>query len=271
MHTTESRKLLVQHKRRQLALEEPDMPTGESLVTPDHIDKLHKQRSVDVRRALKSTNARPPAVTANPAANGVNAFSAELQIQNESVIPHDTTALDDHNTTVVTPATTAPSSTRKRKTKAAASSRNPKAVNASRRTKTATASVPETAVVPTALLQNKCQGCIHGDLLEMKVMEPAGIKHYLKRNHFLEKAICAGNCNHTIEAIFRASPKAKLYYCDETNKGFDAPDDDLAKADMQCGLILCSPCRALRDIQYTQETTANGSNNRRTSRRSTNK
>ena len=235
------------------------------------MEQLHKQRTTHIRRAIKSTNARPQAVMANPAANGVNAFAAELQMQNESVIPNSTTDLDHHNATVVTPVTMAPPSKKKRKTKAATSSCKPKAVNSSRSTKTATTSMPKTAVVPTALLHNKCQGCIHGDLLEMKVMEPAGIKHYLKRYHFLEKAICAGDCKHTIEAVFRASPKAKLYYCDETNKGYDAPDDDLAKADMQCGLILCSPCRALRDIQYTQETTAKGSDNRRTSRRSTNK
>jgi hypothetical protein len=86
-------------------------------------------------------------------------------------------------------------------------------------------------------------------------MEPAHIKYYLKQAEFLELATCAGNCTHTIKVLIHlASPKVNLYYCDETNKSFYAPDNDLTKADMECGLILCSPCHELCEARYAWKT-----------------
>jgi hypothetical protein len=125
--------------------------------------------------------------------------------------------------------------------------------------------------VPTGPLKTKCQGCIHGGILELKVLEPVHIKHYLKQAGFLALAACAGECTHAISDIHRTSPKANLYYCDETNKGFHAPDDDPNKASMECGLILCSPCYAICEARYTLEQATKGTGNRCNSRRATNR
>jgi hypothetical protein len=59
--------------------------------------------------------------------------------------------------------------------------------------------------------------------LELKVMEPAHVKHYLKPAAFLEMATCTGDCKRTVRAIYLDAPKANLYYCDETSKGFFTP------------------------------------------------
>ena len=95
-------------------------------------------------------------------------------------------------------------------------------------------------------------------------MEPAHIKYYLRKDEFLELATCAGDCAMTIRAINLAAPKANIYFCDETIKGFTAPNDDPTKAEMECGLILCLPCHALREKRYEQEQATEGTNNRRT-------
>jgi hypothetical protein len=124
-----------------------------------------------------------------------------------------------------------------------------------------------TSTVPTRIPKQQCQGCVHGDLLETKVMEPAHIKHYLKKTEFLEWARCAGKCANTIKSIHLASPKTNLRYCDKAHKGFNAPDDDVEKADLECGLILCAPCYAVREEQYAQETTKDGGVGRRNRRR----
>ena len=108
---------------------------------------------------------------------------------------------------------------------------------------------------------------VHGDLLEMKEMEPRHIKHYTKKEEFLEEAQCAGDCKQTIMTIVKASPKANIYYCDIANKGFYAPEDDPAKANMECGLVLCSPCRAIRAVTYDLKNAKDGTVNKRPSRR----
>ena len=100
-------------------------------------------------------------------------------------------------------------------------------------------------------------------------MEPAHIKLYLQKDDFLEFATCAGECTQTIRAINLASPKANIYYCDEANKGFHTPDNDLTKAGMECGLILCSHCHAIRQARYDQEQVSKGTATGRTRRRCT--
>ncbi len=100
-------------------------------------------------------------------------------------------------------------------------------------------------------------------------MEPAHVKHYLKPAAFLEMATCTGDCKRTVREIYLDAPKANLYYCDETSKGFYAPDDDPTKAAMECGLILGSPCHAIREGRYALAHEKEGTVNRRNSRRGT--
>lgn len=207
------------------------------------MDKENKQRTADVRRAFHGATKRKKAVDDLASKNGVGALSAELQNQHNSAMY-----------AVPTPVLTVPP--------------------VPKRQRIATAAAPVVApksTVPTAPPKRKCQGCVHGDLLDLKVMEPTHIKHYLRPAGFLELATCAGGCKKTIRAIYLASPKALLYYCDENIKGFSAPDDDPAKAEMECGMIVCSPCHAMRETRYTQEQNRDGTVNRRTSRRGTNR
>jgi hypothetical protein len=133
-----------------------------------------------------------------------------------------------------------------------------------------TPTITVAANVSAGPAKKKCQGCIHGDLLEMTVMESCHVKHYLKPGEFLEDASCAGNCNATIKSIYGAAPKAQLHFCDEIIKGFRAPESDLGKADLECGLILCVPCHADRWVKYDQEHSSGGSTIRRSSRRGRN-
>ena len=193
------------------------------------------------------------AVAANPAENGLSALSDTLQ----------KAASRDYNT-VIQPheqiETTIPAAVHKNSNKRRSSKVSKRKVQAA---------LPVETTVPLQLSPSrpKCQGCIHSDLLEMKQMEPVHIKYYLKSKQFLEWAKCAGTCKQMIKAIHVASPKANIYYCDENNKGFYAPDNDIKKKEMECGLILCSPCRALRAVTYELENTKDGSNNRRPRRR----
>ena len=123
--------------------------------------------------------------------------------------------------------------------------------------------------MPTGPPKPKCQGCIHHDLLELKVMEPVQIRHYIRPAQFLETATCAGNCKRVMRAIYRASPKANFYYCDETLKGYYALENDPTKAGMECLLVLCSACHAMRGVQYAQANEQAGAVKRRSSRRGT--
>ena len=84
-------------------------------------------------------------------------------------------------------------------------------------------------------------------------MEPKVIQHYLKRNQFLERADCAGDCDQSIKLIHEASPKADIRYCDVNKNGFDAPDDDPSKASMECGLVLCLACYGRKEEKHDAE------------------
>ena len=175
---------------------------------------------------------RQNAVAINPSINGVEALSTELQTTNNTALTRPKRKPIKTKSTIIVP--------------------TPRCLE----------------IVP---VKNTCQGCVHGDLLELKVMEPVHIKYYLKNEGFLASAKCAGDCQMSIQEIFIAAPKANLCYCDENNKGFYAPDNDPLKADMECGLILCSPCHATRQEKYALEHTSKGGNNRRNNRRCGNK
>ena len=168
-----------------------------------------------------------------------------MQLECNNAMQPATPALIDNNTTTSDKPISQPKSKRKRTAKAS------------------TPAVPPIVPVQTGPPEKKCQGCIHSDLLELNVMEPAHIKHYLKEGEYLELATGKGDCTHTIEAIHLAAPKANIYYCDESNKGFYALDDDPTKTDMECGLILCSPCHAIRVEKYEMENSRGGTGTRR--------
>jgi hypothetical protein len=98
----------------------------------------------------------------------------------------------------------------------------------------------------------------------MHLLEPRNVKHCLKKKGFLELATCAGNCKQQIKAVHAATPKASVHCCDIANKGFCAPEDDPKKVEMECGLILCTPCYAICLAKHTMETeSANGRTSRR--------
>jgi hypothetical protein len=99
---------------------------------------------------------------------------------------------------------------------------------------------PSTVPSPVGPPKRKCEGCVHCDLLDLKVLEPARIRHYLKKHEFLESATCTGACTNSIRAINVASPNANLHYCDVGKRGCDAPDDDPTKASMEYGLWPCA-------------------------------
>ena len=239
---------MVSDYHKPSALLQNNTSTNEPLVTPDQMDKDKRQNATSLRRAFKGTKKRPTAVATEAADNGVSALTAELQDNRHSPVrPGTTPMMELASTTDEAPV--APQAPKRRR----------------KATATKTAVVSPTVAVTTGPPKKKCQGCVHGDLLEMNVMEPAHIKHYIKSAEFLELAKCAGDCTHTIRAIHEASPKENIYYCDTTNKGFYAPDDDLTKAGMECGLILCSPCHAVREARYALAQATEGTGNRRES------
>ena len=240
---------MVRNVQKPLALEPNIVPTIEPLVTPDHLERVKKQNTLHYRQAMTATRKRQEVVAIASSDNGVSAFSAELQAETNSAMQPIMPELDHDTPTDSPPAIQDPRHKRRR-------------IN-----KVTSPMVTSTMSVPMGPPLIKCQGCIHGDLLELKVMEPPHIKHYLKQAGFLELAVCAGECADTIRAIHLASPKANIYYCDEANKGFCAPDDDPGKLGMECGLILCSPCHAIRETRYAEEPTQDGTVRKRTSRR----
>ena len=229
----------VSHKPKPLALVEQYIPTGEPLVTPDQTDLLKKQEQSNNRRAFATVRKRAKAVATAPEDNGISALTAELQNETDTVM------------------------------RPVAAVTNPPGPAKPKRKKKKTAPVVPTITVPvpTGPPQKKCEGCVHGDVLEMNEMEPTDIKYYLHEGEFLELATCAGDCNNTISDIYLASPKANLRYCNMTSKGFYAPDDDPTKSELQCGLILCSPCYAIREERYAVANSSGGSGTIRRSRR----
>ena len=249
MHVATPRDSVLQVVQKPCALQQNGTPTGEPLMTPDQMNDLRKQQTADSRKAFQAAKKRQKAVAHALANNGVTALSAELQNQNDgAMLPVRTTPTLDTPTIAILPV-------------------GPTVPKRPRIAPVPVPMVPTIMPVLTGPPQIKCQGCVHGDLLEMKVMEPSHIKHYLKPEGFLELATCAGECKHRIKAIYLALPKANLHCCDEANKGFYAPDDDPTKADLECGHILCSPCRAMRAVQCELENSKKGDGSRRTSRR----
>jgi hypothetical protein len=53
--------------------------TSEPFVTPDRMDEVNKEQTKALRQASKNAKKRYAAVAANPADNGVSAFSTEMQ------------------------------------------------------------------------------------------------------------------------------------------------------------------------------------------------
>ena len=222
-------------------------------MTPDKIDAACKDMTATVRQAFTAVRKRRAAVAADPTVNGVSALTAELQNSNSNgVAPMPPTQEDTDNDKDDIP--TSPPAPKRRRI-------------AQVTPPTAPTITPEEEGPPRI----KCQGCIHGDLRSMKTMESTNVKHYLKQNECFELATCAGDCAKLIREIYLAAPKATLFYCDELVKGLYAPDDDLKKVDMECGLLLCGPCYAIRDVRYEAENAMEGTVNRRNSRRGTNR
>ena len=185
-------------------------------MTPAKQDEVTKTRTKLIKQVDVATK-RKTAVATSQVTNGSGALAAEIRT-------------DKENTARPINATLAPAAKKKKKSVEPAK--------------------PAAAPVVTGPPVPKCEGCIHCDLLELKVMEPKVIKHYLKRNQFLELAKCAGDCGSSIKSIHLASPKANIRYCDINKKGFDAPEDNPSKESMECSLGLCMACYGVREDKY---------------------
>ena len=217
------------------------------MITPVQAETTTKANATVTRRAFIALRARNKAVAAAPEDNAIAALSTELG-HNATAGNLNLLAVVAATDQVMTPvATTAVAAVPKRR-------------------RLDVAEVLPPAIVTPVRAQKKCEGCIHADLLEINLMSPRHIKHYLKPNMFLVDAGCA-ECHKNIRHIHDATPKASLYYCDMMIKGFNAPDDDLEKASMECGLVLCSPCREKRMLRYDKDNTTSSPRNGRTTRR----
>lgn len=229
---------IVRNVAQSKALAQHNVPTGETLVTPEMMETINKATTGVIRKAVQCVKKRQQSVAADAADNGMSALSAKLHLDMEAALQSST------GPTVST------------------------------RPKKARVSAPKVSLhvaVQPDPPSTKCQGCIHCDLLELKEMEPKDIRYYLKPDRLLNLASCAGVCKARIHAIYQAAPKDNLFYCDETLKGFYAPENDDIKKGLECNLILCAPCRALRFLQYAPVPSTDGAVNRRTSRRGTNR
>jgi hypothetical protein len=94
-------------------------------------------------------------------------------------------------------------------------------------------------------------GCRHGDLNAMKSMAKAEALHYIRPNKFLADKGCL-DCKKKVVDMKPAASNQRnvLYYCDQGIKGYDAPDDDDMKAELDCSLVLCAQCEAVRRIAF---------------------
>jgi hypothetical protein len=235
------------------ALELHNVQTCNSLVTPTQQDAINKSRKIAVALAKK----RKTAVAAAPADNGSGALADELQ-QNQ-VGPGEPIATSHPPTTATVNTTTVAVAT------------DPSLPKPTKRRKVTQHPTPSAQPIVNGPPELKCQGCVHCDILELKVMEPSIIRHYLKSHEFLELAKCAGDCAQSIQAIHTASPRANIHYCDIGKKGYDAPDDDPKKASMECGLVLCLACYAVRGEKYAVENSKDGATSNRSTRRRRNR
>ena len=220
------RRLPLRERVLESALVEPNVQTNIALVTPAKQDEVTKKRKVTLKTVELATK-RKIAVASSAVMNGAEDLAAEHR-NNATLAP-----------ATLAPATLAPAAKQKKKKK--------------KKKKVAASVEPATAPVVTGPPVPKCQGCLHCDLLELKVMEPRVIQHYLKPNQLLERADCAGDCGQSIKSIHDASPKVNIRYCDVNKKGFDAPDDDPSKASMECGLVLCLACYGKKEEKYDAE------------------
>ena len=211
------RRLPLRERVLASALVQNNVRPNQALVTPATQDEVAKKRTKLIKQVDVATK-RKTAVATSQVTNGSGALAAELQKDK-----------DDQEQPIN--ATLAPAARKKKK-------------------KSVEPAKPAAAPVVTGPPVPKCEGCLHCDLLELKVMEPKVIKHYLKLNQFLEGAKCAGGCGSSIKSIHGASPKANIRYCDINKKGFDAPEDDPSKESMECSLVLCMPCYGVREAKY---------------------
>jgi hypothetical protein len=242
-----SRRTALREIKLKSALTDANMQTHPSLMTPVQQDAIHKSRKAAVVRAKKRT----AAVSAAPSANGSGALTAELQHKQARIGP-----TSQGQTTAATG-----------NAAAVGGGTGPSLQQPSKRTKNKDAPTPSAEPIVTGPLVLKCEGCVHCDVLELKVMEPSSIRHYLKEHEFLAMAKCAGDCAQSIRTIYTASPKTNLHYCDIGKKGYDAPDDDARKASMECRLVLCPACRATREGRHATANAKSGATSNRSTRR----
>ena len=163
---------------RRAALDVHHKPGGEPLVTPAIQDRLNKQKKSDDRQAMTSLNKRRKAVAVAPSNNGISALSAELQQRR--------TAMDQPSTTDDT--VNGPTMGNDEQTTNETTTTDATVPKRRRVAEVTTHTVPAMTSLPSAPAKRKCQGCVHGDLLDMKVMEPKHIRHYLEPSGLLEWA-----------------------------------------------------------------------------------
>jgi hypothetical protein len=242
-----SRRTALREMKLKSALTDANVQTHPSMMTPVQQEAIHKSRKTAIGLAKKRT----AAVSAAPSANGSGALTAELQHKQAKMGPtsQGLTTAAAGNTAAVAGAT------------------GPSLPQPSKRTKNKDAPTPSAEPIVTGPPVLKCEGCVHCDVLELKVMEPSSIRHYLKAHEFLAMATCAGDCAQSIKAIHTASPRTNLYYCDIGKKGHDAPDDDARKASMECRLVLCPACRATREERHATANSKSGATSNRSTRR----
>jgi hypothetical protein len=240
------------------ALNESNVQPFDSLETPAQREEAAKKRNVGVRLARKQR-----ALVAEAAANnGSEALAAELTAQQQGRGQENRAPTEELRATNNAAANAAVDQ--------AVATKEAQSLPKQKRRKTVVNAVPPAAreLVPGPPVL-KCEGCVHCDLLELKMMEPNRIKHYLKRHEFLERAQCAGDCAKSIKAIHTVAPKSHIYYCDEGKKGFDAPEEDPLKMFLDCGLVLCLACHGTRSAAYDLANSKDGAGGppRRISRR----
>lgn len=241
---------MLQANKLQLALELGNTQPKEPLKTPAQLDQDNKARQAAVKKATVATK-RKRAVVTPAAADKAGAVLLELETQEVGPAAPIPTS----------PAASIPTSPPVQLIHTPAVEATSRLLQEANRVQTTT-QIPLPA--PTNPPQLKCEGCVHCDLLELKILEPAIVKHYLKPHEFLEKAQCDGDCAQSMHAVYLTSPKASVHYCDVGKKGFDAPNDDPTKVSMECGLVLCHACYGARSQRYAL---ANSREGGRTTRR----
>lgn len=270
MHPSVARR----QQREFKAVEDLGCPSSHSSmeVPPSQLDQRAKSFQQASVRAIKLSNKRTAIVSSNRVENGLELFSIELQ-QSQPIPELGNDDGDKHLTPTTakkqraehqpaTVQTTMPIVSPEGNIRL--TSKTAKKRKAAIRPKKVPAPVP---IPPPSVPQLKSQGCVHCDLLDLEAMEPSYVPTYLKVNAFLATATCAGDCQMALHDIYAASPREIIHYCDIGKKGFYAPEDDMIKSSMECGLVLCLPCFETRRLEYEKETGA-AKGGRRIGRRS---